>query len=97
VVRRIPAIKPGLVVHHPKTTYIAGTASEVSRFCGLDHVSMYAYPECKDIGPTVWHQIAIAAVVAMWVQRGTTDKTKRKLHMWEIVISQQVQQSLWHI
>lgn len=53
---------------------LTGTASDVSRFCGLDNVSLDAYPEWKDVGSNVWHQMAIAAVVAMWVQWGTTGK-----------------------
>ena len=49
-----------------------GTARDVARFCGLDNANLDAYPEWKDIEPNVWHQIAIAAAVAMWVQWGTT-------------------------
>lgn len=53
---------------------LAGTASDVARFCGLDTANLDAYPEWKDIGSHVWHQIAIAAAVAIWVQWGTTGK-----------------------
>lgn len=53
---------------------LTGTASDVSRFCGLDKANLDAYPEWKDVGSNVWHQMAIAAAVAMWVQWGTTGK-----------------------
>lgn len=53
---------------------LTGTPSEVSRFCGLDKANLDAYPEWKDVGANVWHQIAIAAAVAIWVQWGTTGK-----------------------
>lgn len=57
-------------------TNLSGTASDISRFCGLDRANLDAYPEWKDIESNVWHQIAIAAEIAMWVQWGTTGKTK---------------------
>ena len=55
---------------------LSGTASDVSKFCGLDRINLDAYSKWEDIGSNVWHQIAIAAAVAMWVQWGTTGKQK---------------------
>lgn len=60
----------------PLENNLTGTASDLSRFCGLDNANLDAYPEWKDVGSNVWHQIAIAAVVAIWVQWGTTGKQK---------------------
>lgn len=71
---------------------LTGTASDVARFCGLDKTNLDAYPEWKDIASNVWHQTAIAAAVAIWVQWGTTGKQKPGSQMCEKVISQQGQQ-----
>lgn len=53
---------------------LTGTASDISRFCDLDNANLDAYPEWEEVGSEVWHQLAIAAVVAIWVQWGTTGK-----------------------
>lgn len=72
---------------------LSGTASEVSKFCGLDRINLDAYSKWNDIGSNVWHQVAIAAVVAMWVQWGTTGKQMLALEIIEVVLmSQQAQQ-----
>lgn len=57
---------------------LTGTASDISRFCGLENANLDVYPEWKDIGSNVWHQLAIAAAIAMWVQWGTTGKHQKK-------------------
>lgn len=65
---------------------LSGTADDVSRFCGLDKANLDAYSDWKDIGSNVWHQIAIAAAVAVWVQWGTTGKQKPDLVAYEVII-----------
>lgn len=52
---------------------LAGTAREIARFCGLDRkCELETYTPWTEIHPTTWRHICIAAILAVFVQWGTT-------------------------
>lgn len=53
-------------------TNLAGTMSQLAKYCGFDTRPIPAYAEWEDISSEVWHRLIIASLVAMWVQWGTT-------------------------
>lgn len=59
-------------LHQKTEANLTGTATQVAKYCGLGTRPVLAYPEWNRINAKVWHRMLIAALLAIWVQFGTT-------------------------
>ena len=51
---------------------LLGNGASTEAYCGLDKLEIYAYPEWKDIHAEIWIGISLSAMVALFLQWGTT-------------------------
>ena len=59
-------------MHQLPEPNLAGTATQVAKYCGFATRPILAYPEWRHISAKVWHRILISGLVALFVQWGTT-------------------------